>query len=378
MSRHLTDRRHYLAYANLAQVYQRQGKPDEAVAVIRLVDRRSLGRGRALYVGRADVEPNSRVARLPSNVPGDCATDQRSARTVSPFAGSRPASQRCCSSATAATRRRLRPATPPWPSSPTTSIAQLLRVRGASEAEAATLTRCDPATPCCPRETVGRGLRIPATRTEGLDDFAGAIEDITQTLSLQPGQPALLTRRGELYLIGRTRRCWPSETSAWRSNSTCRSPTPRWPRHRRVWASTEAAADAEAAARLSPAEHRVLVYSVARLRLAAVAAKSGCPTRGWYTVAVVSRYQDRAVEPVLDARGSKPCSRATTSERVLRPTPRSAHPTEAAPRALQVPACRLRVNSIRESTTSPRRYFGETRCSPPDPSDSQPPRSDGD
>src|SRR5262249_9089819 len=64
------DGRHYLAYANLAQVYQRQGKPDAAVAqfgraIAARPDMAALYRGRAgVELNRKDPTPGQRAPAL--------------------------------------------------------------------------------------------------------------------------------------------------------------------------------------------------------------------------------------------------------------------------------------------------------------------------
>jgi tetratricopeptide (TPR) repeat protein len=156
-----------------------------------------------------------------------------------------------------------------------------------------------------------------------LDDFAGAIEDVTQALSLQPGQPALLVRRGELYLIENSPllalrdfeeavRLDPTLAGARTGLGTTRVQLGRF---------REAVADAEVAARLGPDDHRVL-YKAARIyALAAVVATSEVRVKGPVTVALVGRYQDRAVALVRAAQGRVPAAERATFEEVLRTDP---------------------------------------------------------
>jgi hypothetical protein len=83
----------------------------------------------------------------------------------------------------------------------------------------------------------------------------------------------------------------------------------------------EAVADVKAAVDLGPADQCVL-YKAARVyALAAVAATSEVRAKGPVTVALVGRYQDRAVALVRAARERVPAAERATFEEVLRTDP---------------------------------------------------------
>jgi tetratricopeptide (TPR) repeat protein len=133
----------------------------------------------------------------------------------------------------------------------------------------------------------------------------------------------LLARRGELYLIEDSPRLAvhdfeeavrlePSLADARAGLGSARV---------RLGHYHEAVADAEAAARLGASDHRVL-YKAARVyALAAVAASSEVRRQGQDTVAVVARYQDRAVALVAAARTLVPAAERANFEAVLRTDP---------------------------------------------------------
>jgi hypothetical protein len=83
----------------------------------------------------------------------------------------------------------------------------------------------------------------------------------------------------------------------------------------------DAVVDAESAARLGPADHRV-VYKAARIyALAAVAATSELRSRGRGGVVLAAKYEDRAVELVGAARDQVPTAERSTFEKVLETDP---------------------------------------------------------
>ncbi len=158
---------------------------------------------------------------------------------------------------------------------------------------------------------------------EKLDDFAGAIEDVTLALSLHPGQADLLAHRGELYLI---------ENSPQLAVRDFEDAVQLDPKHAdaradlgharvRLGRYHEAVADVKAAARLDPMEHRVL-YKAARVyALAASAASSDVRRKGKGAVHLVGRYQDRAVALILEAQANVPASERATFGVVFRTDP---------------------------------------------------------
>ncbi len=318
------DDRHYLAYANLAQVEQRRGKLDEAVA--------QFGRAiavqpemAALYRGRADVElsrkdPTAEQRRraltdldqaIRLETPGRpvLARDQTSRGLIFYQEHDDEKALAACDAALAVV--------------PDHAEAHLLKVRALLRLE-----RYDDARHSCdallsqgkPSAEVFDFRRLAR---EGLDDFAGAIEDVTQALSLHPGQPTLLARRGELYLIENSPhmavhdfeeavKLDPNHADARAGLGTARV---------RLGQYREAISDAETATRLAPTDHRIL-YKAARIyALAAVAATSEVRARGRDAVAVVERYQARALALVQAAQKQTPPADRSTFETVLRTDP---------------------------------------------------------
>jgi eukaryotic-like serine/threonine-protein kinase len=318
------DGRHYLAYATLAEVYQRRRKPDEAIAQFgrAIAVRPDLA---ALYRGRADVdlkrkdptaEQRARALRdldqaIRLETPGKpvLARDQTSRGLLFFLAHDDAAVLVACNAALAVV--------------PDHAEAHLLRVRSLLR-----LKRYDEALRSCDA-LLSRGKPLAEVyefrrlAREGLDDFAGAIEDVTHALSLRPGEPALLARRGELYLIENSPllavrdfeeavKLDPSLADARAGLGTARVRLGRY---------HEAVADADAAARLGASEHRVL-YKAARVyALAAVAASFEVRRKGQDTVALVAHYQDRAIALVGATRALVPAAERANFEAVLRTDP---------------------------------------------------------
>jgi tetratricopeptide (TPR) repeat protein len=319
------DGRHYLAYATLAQVYQRQGKPDEAVAEFARAIALQPNMA-SLYRGRADVELNrsdptqehraralrdlEQAIRLETPRNPVLARDQTNRALLLFREHHDEEALAACGAALAVV--------------PGYSDAHLLRVRALLR-----LKRYDDARRSCDillsqGKPSAEVFKFRQSAHESLDDFAGAIEDATQALALRPGQPAaLLAHRGELYLIENSPllavrdfeeavRLDPLNADAQAGLGTARV---RLGRYR------EALADAEEAVRLGAADHRVL-YKAARVyALAAVDATSEIRRKGRDAVAVVARYQDRAVELIRAARIHIPAAGRANFEAVLQKDP---------------------------------------------------------
>jgi tetratricopeptide (TPR) repeat protein/predicted Ser/Thr protein kinase len=339
------DGRHYLAYANLAQVYQRQGQPDAAVAqfgraIAARPDLAALYRGRAeVELNRKDPTPAQRARALRDldeavrrESPGNPVLARDHANRALLFFHDHDDARAlaACDAALAVV--------------PDHTEALLLRARALVRWK-----RYDDALRACDA-LLSRGkptaevydLRRHAR--EGLNDFAGAIEDLTQALFLRPGRPDLLARRGELYLIENSPllalrdfeaavRLDPGHADARAGRAAARV---RLGRYR------EAVADAEAAARLAPADPRVLYKAGRVYALAAVAATGEVRRAGPDAVAVVARYQDRAVGLVRAARARVPAADRAAFEAALRTDPavgpiqrrlRPARPAEPGARA---------------------------------------------
>jgi tetratricopeptide (TPR) repeat protein len=318
------DGRHYLAYADLAQVYQRQDKPAEAVAQFTRAiavrpDMPALFRGRAeVELNRKESTPDQRRRALADldeairrEVPGNpvLARDQTNRGLLFFQEHDNQRTLAACDSALAVV--------------PDHADAQMLRIRALLE-----LKRYDDSLRSC-NALLARGkpsaevYDMRRLAREHLNDFAGAIEDVTQSLNLRPDQLELLIRRGELYLMVES----PLLASGDFEKAVQLDPTHA---HARAGLGAarvqlgrygEAVTDAEAAVRLSAADHRVL-YKAARVyALASVAATSEVRRKGRDAVALVVRYQDRAVDLIRAARLRVPAAGRANFEAVLQTDP---------------------------------------------------------
>ena len=194
--------RQYQAWAALAQVSQRQGRPDEAVerfgrAIALRPDWSPLYRGRAdVTLSRKDATPAQRASALSDldaavrfESPGDpvLARDHTNRGRLFRLDGRTP--------------RRSPPATPRWPLAPDYVEAHLLRVGALLD-----LRRYDEVIGSCDAvlalgKPTSELYELRSLARAGLRDFAGSIEDDTQALALRPGSPRLLARRGWAYLV---------------------------------------------------------------------------------------------------------------------------------------------------------------------------------
>ncbi len=318
------DGRHYLAYANLAQVEQRRGNPDAAVVQFSraIAVRPDLA---ALHRGRADVELN-RKAPTPDQRGRALADLDQAIRLETPGNPvlARDQTHRgllffqdhddektlaACDAALAVV--------------PDHAEAHLLRIRALLR-----LNRFDDALRSCDA-FLSRGK--PSTEVfalrrlarEHLDDFAGAIEDVTQAIALQPDRPALLVRRGELYLIENAPRLAlrDFEKSVRLDPKSADGRVGLGTARVRLGQYREAIVDAETAIRLGATEHRVL-YKAARVyALAAAAASVEVRARGRDTLVHASRFQDRAVKLIRAAQGQMSSAERATFEAVLQTDP---------------------------------------------------------
>ena len=293
------------AYAALAQVYQRQGQPDQAVVQYgRAIDLRPDWSG--LYRGRADVQ----LARQDPT----------------------PAQRMQALSDIEEAIRREKPDQPVLVPHDHTKRARLL-LRDHREEEA--LAACEAALKVFPDHPDAHRLRLALLRKwkrydevirscndllargrpsaelyelrglakQELSDHAGAIADITQAIALSPKSVPLLVRRGELYLItdaprsalrdfDETIRLDPKNADAYTGRGLARAALGQ---HQQ--------ATADAAQALHLAEPTPLrYYKAARIYAkAAIAAAADVRKRGQDAVSLVARYQDQAVELIREA-----------------------------------------------------------------------------
>jgi tetratricopeptide (TPR) repeat protein len=146
---------------------------------------------------------------------------------------------------------------------------------------------------------------------DGVKDYAGAIEDATVALALSPDKARLLAQRGWSYILADAPRLAlrdfeavlrldPSSSNACSGRGTARV---------RLGQLSEGLADAEQAVSLGPLTPRLL-YNAGRIYAqAALVAGTEARKKGQEAVALVNRYQDRAVMLVREALKRLPADR---------------------------------------------------------------------
>ncbi|MFI5454652.1 MAG: protein kinase [Isosphaerales bacterium] len=292
------------AYAALAEVYRKQGKPDEAVgqfgrAIERRPDWAPLYRGRAdVHLARKEPAPVQRAQAL-----GDLDQAIRLEKPENPVLardhtnrGRLLALDHRDADALMAWDAALK-VVRDYPDAHRLRLDLLLKLKRHDDV----IRSCD--------ALIARGKATPAiyelrglARSE-LKDFPGAIEDVTNAMALRPNRAALLSRRGWLYIVSDAPRLAlhdfeaairldPSGGDAYNGRGFARL---RLGEHR------DAVADAEKALGLGePTSH--LLYNAARVyALAAVVAAAEVRKKGQETVTLVTRYQDRATELLREA-----------------------------------------------------------------------------
>ena len=304
--------RHFQAFAALAEVYQQQGRPNEAVAefgnaIALRPDWAPLYRGRAdvtvrrkggtLEQRRAALRDLEESVRLES--PGSLvlARDHTNLGRLLYRDGRVEESLAACDAALAVV--------PDYLDAHLLRIGALLDLRRYDEV----IRSCD--------AVLAKGkpsadlYELRGLARIGRRDFAGAIEDDTLALALRPGSIPLLTRRGWSYLVSNAHelalrdfeealRLDPSNADAYNGRGTARA---RLGRHR------EAAADAEEALRHGEPSSRT-VYNAARVYAqAASVSASEARRKGRDAVLAVVRYQDRAIALVHEAVERLPAER---------------------------------------------------------------------
>jgi len=138
---------------------------------------------------------------------------------------------------------------------------------------------------------------------EEIKDFAGAIEDFTNAVALKGNRAVLLRRRGWLYIVVDAPRLALDdfEASILLDGSSGDAYNGRGAARLRFGEHREAVADAEKALSLGEPKPD-LYYKAARVyAVAAIAAAAEMRKKGDETVALVSRYQDRAADLLLEA-----------------------------------------------------------------------------
>ncbi len=307
--------RQYLAYEALAQVRWRQNQPDEAIAQFS----RSIALRpdwAPLYRARADVEL-ARQAPTPTqethalddleqairlSAPGDPvrARDYTTRGRLLHHARREPEALAACETALKLV--------PNYPDAHRLRLDVLLALKRYDDV----IHSCDA---LLARESPSVALyELRGLARAGRRDYAGAIEDDTQALSLSPDSVPLLVRRGSLYLVTDAPRLAVRdfEEAIRLDRSSSEAYLGRGSARVLLGQHRLAAADVEEALRHGKPTAR-LGYNAARvLSQAAVAAGSDVRKKGQDAVAQVNRYQDRAVAVLQDALKRLPADQRAT------------------------------------------------------------------
>jgi tetratricopeptide (TPR) repeat protein len=292
------------AYATLAEVYHKQGKSDEAVeqfsrAIALRPDWAPLYRGRAdVELARRGPTPAQR-ARALSDLDQAIRLEKPDNHVVARDQTNRGrllASDHLESEALAAFDAALS-IVPDYEPAHRLRVELLLKLKRYDDV----IHSCD--------ALIARGkpsakvVELRGLARESLKDYAGAIEDASTALALSSDKALLLVRRGWLYIVvdaprlalhdfAEAIRLDPSNGDAFTGRGSARL---RLGEHR------EAVADAETGLHLGEPTSRRL-YNAARVfALAAVVASAEVRKKGQDTVALVTRYQDRAVVLLREA-----------------------------------------------------------------------------
>jgi tetratricopeptide (TPR) repeat protein len=286
------------AYATLAEVYHKQGKPDEAVeqfsrAIALRPDWAPLYRGRAdVDMARRGPTPAQR-ARALSDLKQAIRLEEPDNRVLArdhTNLGRLLHRDHRETEALAACDAALK-VVPNDGDALRLQIDFLLAVR-----------RYDDVIRSCDALMTGGGAAAKVAELRGLaraalKDYAGAIEDATVALALAPDKSALLARRGWLHLLTdaprlalrdfeEALRLYASSHEAYTGRGTARV---------RLGQFRDGVADAEKALGLGQPTPRLL-YNAGRIYVqAAVVVGTEARKRGQEAVALVARYQDRAV-----------------------------------------------------------------------------------
>jgi tetratricopeptide (TPR) repeat protein len=295
--------RHFQAFTALAGVYQSQGNPDEAAAQFDRAIRLQPDLA-ALYRGRADIamgDPNATPARRASaladldravrlETPGNpvLADDFTNRAWLLHRDGSEEEALAACDAALKV-------------------VPEFVRAHRLRAAVLLALKRFDDVLRSCDVALAKGGATAELYETRALarsadNDFAGAIGDYSRALALPADRPRLLARRGWAYLVSgapglaqadfdEVLRHEPSSADAYTGRGTARV---RLGRYR------EAVADAESALRLGSSSR--VAYNAARIYAqAASAAAEEVRREGRAAVALVGKYQDRALTLLREA-----------------------------------------------------------------------------
>jgi tetratricopeptide (TPR) repeat protein len=293
------DGRRYSAYESLSAVYRKQHKPDQALeefgnAIERKPDWAPLYRGRAdVNLARKDPTSDQRAEAL-----GDLEQAIRFEKPDNPVL----ARDHTNRGRLLALDHRDVDALAAWDAAlkivPDFSEAHRLRLQLLLDRKRfdEVIRSCDALVArekATPDIHVLRGL----ARAE-LKDFAGAIEDVTSAMPRRADKPALLCRRGWLYVVSEAPRlALPDFEAAIRLDPALGDAyNGRGYARLRLGEHRDAVADAEKALGLAEPTAPVF-YNAARVyALASVVAAADVRKKGREAATLVARYQDRAAE----------------------------------------------------------------------------------
>jgi tetratricopeptide (TPR) repeat protein len=300
------------AYAGLAEVYRKQGKPDAAVEQFgRAIDRRPdwapLYRARAdVSLARQDSTPEQRARAL-----RDLEQAIRLERPDNPVLARDHTNRGRLlyrdhreAEALAACDAALK-VVPNYPDALRLRIDLLLAAG-----------RYDEVIRSCDALMAGGTVRAPVAELRGLaraglKDYAGAIEDATLALALSTDKAHLLARRGWLHILADAPRLAlrDFEEALRRDPSSGEAYTGRGAARVRLGQVRDGLADAEKALGLGKPTS-TLLYNAARIYAqSAIVAGTEARRKGQEVVVLVNRYQDRAVMLVREALRRLPADR---------------------------------------------------------------------
>ncbi len=304
--------RGFPAHAGLAQVYQRQNRPDLASeqfgqAIALKPDYAPLYRGRAeVTLGRKDATAEQResalldldeAVRLEPAGERVVALDHTNRGRLLRLLGRDELALAACDAALAVV--------------PDHREAHVLRMGTLVE-----LGKFDDVTRSCDvalasGKPTAEIYQLRGVARELRRDYSGAIADFTLALSLRPGWTDVLLRRGWAYVVAKAPelaladfdeviRLDPTGADSYSGRATTRAHLGRY---------QEAVADAEESLARG-AKSSTVAYKAARVYAQAARAAAGDVERkGRAAVTLASRYQDRAVELVRDAVQKQPAGR---------------------------------------------------------------------
>jgi eukaryotic-like serine/threonine-protein kinase len=313
------------AHANLAYVYQKQGKTDDAIAQIGLAialkpDWAALYRGRAqLMQDRPDSTPEHRAAALEDLKMAILKEkDDKSVLALDHTnRGKLLYLDERYAEALDETRLALEVGSENV-EAPVLHIQVLLKLRKYDEV----ISACDKAIALGKKSAVIYELRGLARAAR--NDYAGAIQDYSRALEISPQDARLLVHRGWAYVLFDSPK--PAlvdfDAAAKLDPADPDARNGRGMAHARLGDHRAAVADAREALRLGKADSRV-TYNAARIYAVAASAAAAEPgEKGRLGRPISSHYQDIAVQLIREALGQEPpAKRAGFWQDAIEPDP---------------------------------------------------------